>query len=61
VNIVIVEELDHNKKMNSIILNIIAIYLKISFESLILFLDLIIDARMKHDAKFSLDQKMIAQ
>ncbi len=61
VNIVIVEELDHNKKINSIILNIVAIHLKISLESLILFLNLIIDARMKRDAKFSLDQKMIAQ
>ncbi len=47
--------------MNSIVLNIIAVRLKISLESLILSLDLIINARMKHSAKFLLDQKMIAQ
>jgi len=61
VNAVIVEELDHDKKMNSIILNIVAVRLKISLKSLILSLDLIINARMKRNAKFSLDQKMIAQ
>ena len=61
VNIVIVEELNHDKKMNSIILNIIAVHSKINLESLILSLDLIINARMKCSAKFSLDQKMIAQ
>jgi len=61
VNAVIVKELDHDKKMNSIILNIIAVHSKISLESLILSLDLIINARMKRSAKFSLDQKMIAQ
>jgi len=59
-NAVIVKELDHDKKMNSIILNIIAVYLKISLENLILFLDLIINARVKRNAKFLLDQKMIA-
>ncbi len=61
VNAVIVEELNHDKKMNSIILNIIAVHLKISLENLILSLDLIINARMKCSAKFSLNQKMIAQ
>ncbi len=61
VNVIIVEELNHDKKMNSIILNIVAVRLKISLESLILSLDLIIDARMKCSAKFLLDQKMIAQ
>ncbi len=61
VNVVIVEELNHDKKMNSIILNIVAICLKISLESLILSFNLIIDVRMKHNAKFLLDQKMIAQ
>ncbi len=61
VNAVIVKELDHDKKMNSIILNIIAVHSKISLETLILSLDLIINARMKRSAKFSLDQKMIAQ
>jgi len=61
VNTVIVKELDHDKKMNSIILNIIAVHSKISLESLILSLDLIINVRMKRSAKFSLDQKMIAQ
>ncbi len=60
-NTVIVKELDHDKKMNSIILNIIAVHSKISLESLILSLDLIINVRMKRSAKFSLDQKMIAQ
>ncbi len=47
--------------MNSIILNIIAVHLKISFKNLILSLDLIINVRMKRSAKFSLDQKIIAQ
>ncbi len=61
VNAVIVEKLDHDKKMNSIILNIIAVRLKINLKSLILSFDLIINARMKSSAKFSLDQKMIAQ
>ena len=61
VNAVIVEELDHDKKMNSIILNIIAVCSKISLESLILSFNLIINARMKCSAKFLLDQKMIAQ
>jgi len=61
VNVVIVEKLNHDKKINSIILNIIAVHLKINFKSLILSFDLIIDARMKYNAKFSLDQKMIAQ
>jgi len=61
VNAVIVEELDHDKKMNSIILNIVAVRLKINLKSLILSLDLIINARMKRNAKFLLDQKMIAQ
>ncbi len=61
VNIVLVEEFDYDKKMNSIILNIIAVCLKISLENLILSFNLIINARMKHNAKFSLDQKMIAQ
>ncbi len=61
VNAVIVKELDHDKKMNSIILNIVAVRLKISLKSLILPFDLIINARMKRSAKFSLDQKMIAQ
>ena len=61
VNAVIVDELDHCKKMNSIILNIIAVHLKISLVRLILSFNLIINARMKHNAKFSLDQKMIAQ
>jgi len=61
VNTVIVEKLSHDKKMNSIILNIIAVCLKISLENLILSLDLIINARMKCNAKFLLDQKMIAQ
>ena len=61
VNAVIVEELNHYKKMNSIILNIITIHLKISLESLILSFDLIINAKMKCNAKFLLDQKMIAQ
>jgi len=61
VNAVIVEELDHDKKMNSIVLNIIAVCSKISLENLILSLDLIINARIKRSAKFSLDQKMIAQ
>ena len=60
-NVVIVEELNHDKKMNSIVLNIVAVCLKISIKNLILFLDLIINARMKRSAKFSLDQKMIAQ
>jgi hypothetical protein len=60
-NAVIVEELDHDKKTNSIILNIIAICLKISLKNLILSFNLFIDARMKCSAKFSLDQKMIAQ
>ncbi len=60
-NAVIVEELDHDKKMNSIILNIVAVHSKISLKNLILSFDLIINARMKRDAKFSLDQKMIAQ
>jgi len=60
-NIVIVEELNHDKKMNSIILNIVAVCLKISFKNLILSFDLIINARMKCNAKFLLDQKMIAQ
>jgi len=60
-NVVIVEELNHDKKMNSIVLNIVAVCLKISLKNLILFLDLIINARMKRSAKFSLDQKMIAQ
>jgi len=60
VNIVIVEEFNHDKKMNSIILNIIAVHSKINLESLILSLDLIINARMKCSAKFSLDLKMIA-
>jgi len=60
-NIVIVEELSYDKKMNSIILNIIAVCLKISLENLILSFNLIINARMKCNAKFSLDQKMIAQ
>ncbi len=61
VNAVIVEELDHDKKMNSIILNIIAVCLKISLKNLILSFNLIINAKMKYNAKFSLDQKMIAQ
>jgi len=61
VNAVIVEELNHDKKMNSIILNIIAVRSKISLENLILSLDLIINARMKCNAKFLLDQKMIVQ
>ena len=61
VNIVIVEELDHNKKINSIILNIIAVRSKISLKSLILSFNLIINARIKRNAKFLLDQKMIAQ
>jgi hypothetical protein len=61
VNAVIVEELDHDKKMNSIVLNIIAVCSKISLENLILSLDLIINARIKRSAKFLLDQKMIAQ
>ncbi len=60
-NIVIVEELSHDKKMNSIILNIVAVCLKISFKNLILSFDLIINTRMKCNAKFLLDQKMIAQ
>jgi len=60
-NAVIVEELNHDKKMNSIILNIIAICSKISLENLILSFNLIINARMKCSAKFLLDQKMIAQ
>ena len=60
-NTVIVKELDHDKKMNSIILNIIVVRSKISLKSLILSFDLIIDARMKRSVKFSLDQKMIAQ
>jgi len=47
--------------MNSIILNIVAVRLKISLKNLILSLDLIINVRMKRSAKFSLDQKMIAQ
>jgi len=61
VNVVIIKELDHDKKMNSIILNIIAVCLKISLKNLILSLNLIINARMKRSAKFLLDQKMIAQ
>jgi hypothetical protein len=61
VNIVIVEELDHDKKMNSIVLNIIAVCLKISLKNLFLSFDLFINARMKCNAKFLLDQKMIAQ
>ncbi len=61
VNAVIVEELDHDKKMNSIILNIIAVRLKISLKNLILSFNLIINVRMKCNAKFSLNQKMIAQ
>ncbi len=61
VSAVIVEELDHDKKINSIILNIIAVRLKISLENLILSFNLIINARIKCNAKFSLDQKMIAQ
>ncbi len=61
VNAVIVEELNHDKKTNSIVLNIVAVRLKISLESLILSFNLIIDARMKCNTKFSLDQKMIAQ
>ncbi len=61
VNAVIVEELDHDKKMNSIILNIVAVRLKISLKNLILSFNLIINARMKCSAKFLLDQKMIAQ
>ncbi len=61
VNAVIVKELDHDKKINSIILNIVAVCSKISLKNLILSLDLIIDARMKRSAKFSLDQKIIAQ
>ncbi len=61
VNVVIVEELSHDKKMNSIILNIVAVWLKISLKNLILSFNLIIDVRMKCSAKFSLDQKMIAQ
>jgi len=61
VNAVIVEELNHDKKMNSIVLNIIAVRLKISLKSLILSFDLIINARIKRNAKFLLDQKMIAQ
>jgi len=60
-NAVIVEELSHDKKMNSIVLNIVAICSKISLENLILSFDLIIDVRMKCSAKFLLDQKMIAQ
>ncbi len=59
VNAVIVEELSHCKKMNSIVLNIIAVRLKISLENLILSFNLIINVRMKRNAKFSLDQKMI--
>jgi len=59
-NAVIVEELNHDKKMNSIILNIIAVRLKISLENLILSFNLIINARMKRNTKFLLDQKMIA-
>ncbi len=47
--------------MNSIILNIVAVRSKISLKNLILSFDLIIDVRMKCSAKFSLDQKMIAQ
>ncbi len=61
VNAVIVEELNHDKKMNSIILNIVAVCLKINLKSLILSFNLIINARMKCNAKFLLDQKMIAQ
>ena len=61
VNAVIVEEFSHDKKMNSIVLNIIAVCSKISFKNLILSFNLIINARMKCNAKFSLDQKMIAQ
>jgi len=61
VNAVIIEELDHDKKMNSIVLNIIAVCLKISLKNLILSFNLIIDARMKCNAKFLLDQKMITQ
>jgi len=61
VNAVIVEELNHDKKINSIILNIVTICLKISLENLILSFNLIIDARMKCSAKFLLDQKIIAQ
>ena len=61
VNTVIVKELDHDKKMNLIVLNIVAVCSKISLESLILSFNLIINARMKCNAKFSLDQKMIAQ
>jgi len=60
VNVVIVEELNHDKKMNSIILNIIAVCLKISFKNLILSFNLIINARMKCSAKFLLDKKIIA-
>jgi hypothetical protein len=60
-NIVIVKEFNHDKKMNSIILNIIAVYLMINLENLILSFDLFINARMKHSVKFLLDQKMIAQ
>jgi len=61
VNAVIVEKLNHDKKMNSIILNTVAVHLKISLKNLILSFDLIINARMKCNAKFLLDQKMIAQ
>ncbi len=60
-NAVIVEKLNHDKKMNSIILNTVAVHLKISLKNLILSFDLIINARMKCNAKFLLDQKMIAQ
>jgi len=61
VNAVIVKELDYDKKMNSIVLNIIAVHSKISLKSLILSFNLIIDARMKCNVKFLLDKKMIAQ
>jgi len=61
VNTVIVEELNHDKKMNLIILNIIAVCLKINLKNLILSFDLFINARMKRSAKFLLNQKMIVQ
>jgi len=54
-NAIIIEELNHDKKMNSIILNIIAVCLKISLENLILSFNLFIDAKMKCNVKFSLD------
>jgi len=61
VNVVIVKELNHDKKMNSIILNIIAVCLKINFKNLILSFNLFINARIKCNAKCLLNQKMIAQ